>query len=170
MSRTLQSSTLLEYGSDAVVREQILHSFPIVKVAHPDEAARNRISHEFTMLRILSELKVPTPVFDTQALTDEKGIYRYRMERLYKLDYDKLREYKQDVEYMLRMLHSYGIAFGDLHPGNIMRNGVGELVFIDPSCAGYLEEPVPFFIRPEIYQATTFHQTQDEYRLASYFA
>lgn len=166
---TLLKSSLLDYGADSFIREDSSHPLPIIKISHPNRIARARLSYEFRILQRISELGIPVPRFANEPLLDSDGIYGYRMERLRKLDYANLEHYRSDVEQLLQRMHREGMAHGDLHPGNIMQNENGELVFIDLSCAGKSGDTVPTFIRPEAYEGDQFDIAADEQRHAIFF-
>lgn len=173
MASVLQSTTLLDYGCDSCIREDQdpTHPLPIIKLAHPSKTARKQLSYEFQMLQLMAKLAIPIPKFDSEPITDVDGIFGYRIERLDKLDYANLKQYHPEIQRMLQQLHSEGLSFGDLHPGNIMQNEKGDLVFIDPACVGRVGDTIPAFIRNEIYNNMAhFHTAIDLQRLETDFS
>ena len=169
MTQTWRESTLLDHGVDSCIREDSGHELPILKIAHPSTIARARVDYEFRKLKELSKFSLPIPKFDHSALVDEHGIYGYRMERLYKLDFEKIDIYHLEVRRILCKMHKDGYSYGDLHPGNVMLNDRGNIVFIDFSNVGRFGDPVPSHIPSWIYKSSTFHSSADNERLVDYF-
>lgn len=163
-------STLLGHGADSCIREDF-NEFPVIKLAHPDPLARQRLRHEFEMLKSMTEHpSLPVPRFCSQPLIDSDGIYGYRMERLYQLDFDQLPQYHEAVKDALHQVHNAGFSVGDLHPGNAMLNEKDELIFIDLAHAGKVGETIPAYVPAESYQLPVFHAEPDTQRLAHFFS
>lgn len=121
------------------------------------------------MLRSTSKVSLPIPHSDPQPLADSDGIYGYRMERLHEIDIENPTQYYEAVKDALRKVHTAGFALGDLHPGNVMLNGMGELVFIDLAYAGKLGEPITPSVPTEAYDLSVFHTEPDCRRLLQFF-
>ncbi|CZT23712.1 uncharacterized protein RCC_09426 [Ramularia collo-cygni] len=73
MALTWSHSDLVDFGSNAIVRECHQGDFTIAKIAHPTTEARQLIQHEYDFMRNLAEL--PAPKVDPQPLMDHDGIY-----------------------------------------------------------------------------------------------
>jgi tRNA A-37 threonylcarbamoyl transferase component Bud32 len=95
------------------------------------------------MLKEFRASGLPVPLFDDEYLVDEKGIFGYRMELLTGVDFYDAPAVLPELEVIVHRLHECGLSHGGLHPGNVMRNSSGEVVFIDASSAGRLGQPVP---------------------------
>lgn len=168
-TRTYKHSALLAHGADSCIREDS-NPLPIIKFAHPNPTARQRLKHEFEMLQCMSKIPLlPVPRVCPQPFIDSDGIYGYRMERLYQLDFERLPQYYEAVREALQQVHNAGFALGDLHPGNAMLNEKDKLIFIDLAHAGKLGETIPLYVPAELYQLPVFHTEPDTQRLHMWF-
>lgn len=164
-------SKLLDFGSSAFVRILDEDSeFPILKIARPDEESREMIKREHDILKRLFQAGFSSmPRFDPTPLEDAEGIFGFRMERLFNLDY--LNAYSEDARKAVKELHSIGYSHSDLHSSNIMVDEQGKLVMIDFAFAGVLGEPLPaapyFRILP--LKGGVFNKSLDEEGLDNIF-
>lgn len=146
-----KDSKLLGYGSDACIRLTDTGSHPVIKLAHPQAECRQRIEHEFAIMRQLAHLDVVAKVYP-EPLIDENGIVGFQLERLHRVSKDETTARKEEIKEMLTKLHEAGYCHGDIHFCNIMQRQNGELVLIDFSYAGRLgeavPEPVPKYMHP----------------------
>lgn len=166
------SSTLLNYGVDGCIR--CTHSdtelLPIVKIALPRQISRSRIQHEIAMLQELKRCGIPLPAFDSTPLVDaEGGIFGYRMEKLFSLDFKALGAVKEELKEIVERLHKCGFSHGDLNPSNVMRDGRGRLVLIDTSFSGRIGEVVPGHVPEWQYEGGVFSTATDEEYLEKFF-
>ena len=142
MRKTWSNSVLMDHGANSCIRSIPSDPVHVIKLAHPTPAARAELSHEFEMMKELSQHSSPIPQFDPDPLVDEDGIYGYKMSKLKKLDFSQLEKYSADVEEAVSAMHAAGFSHGDLHPSNIMLNKEQRIVFIDPSYAGLVGDDV----------------------------
>lgn len=169
MAKAFAASTLINYGTDGCIRCSHVEPLPIIKLAHPNRLSRLRIRHEFEMLKEMKRCSLPVPTFGTEPLIDGDGIFGYRMERLLPIKFSNLKAVSQDVRAVVNRLHDCGFSHGDLNPSNVMQNGNGNLVLIDPSLSGPLGEHIPDHIPWLQYESTLFCTTTDEKYLKMYF-
>lgn len=167
------SSTLLNHGVDGCIR--CTHSsneqLPIVKIALPRQISRARVQYEIEMLQEMKRYSIPVPAFDPVPLVDEEGgIFGYRMEKLFSLDFKNLGSVAEELRDIVDRLHECGFSHGDLNPSNVMRDGRGRLVLIDPSFSGRLGEVVPSHVPWWQYEGSVFSTTTDEKYLKQFFS
>ncbi|KAF1344784.1 hypothetical protein BDV97DRAFT_62150 [Delphinella strobiligena] len=169
MAQVWAASGLVDYGSDACIRCVHTGLYPIVKIALPqNEEARRRLRHEYEILGERSKLSLPIPKVDLKPLTDEDGIFGYKLEKLFRLQLSELSSRAKDIEASLDRLHCSGFAHGDLHPSNIMKNKDGEIRFIDFSNSGRLGHPVAPGIPSWVYKHELVHKMPDTSNLARF--
>lgn len=138
MAKVSAASVLLNYGTDGCIRCSHLEPLPIIKISHPNKTSRIRIQHESKMLKEMKRYSLPVPSFGNEPLIDDEGIFGYRMELLSPIDFSDLGAVSDDLKAIIDRVHDCGFSHGDLNPSNIMRNGSGSLVIIDPSFSGPL--------------------------------
>ena len=169
MSREWRGTTVVDFGADSFLRHKDSDPLPIRKLAHPDSSSRNRLRYEFEMMKVIAALSLPIPEFHKLPLLDEHGIYGYRMEKLHKLDFDRLEDYAGQVESVLDQFHRAEISHGDIHMGNVMLDEYGKVKFIDFSYAGRIGDPIPSSIPFSIYESPNFHGQVDKERMRRCF-
>lgn len=169
MTKVLAASVLLDYGTDACIRCSHLEPLPIIKIALPNKISRLRIRNEFKMLKEMKRCSLPVPSFGNEPPIDEEGIFGYRMELLTPIDFSDLGLVSEDLKTIVGRVHDSGLSHGDLNPSNIMRNGSGSLVIIDPSFAGRLGQQIPDHITSPQYESNVFCTTADERYMKMFF-
>ncbi|KAI7282545.1 hypothetical protein KC345_g3414 [Hortaea werneckii] len=122
------------------------------------------------MLKKMRRHSLPVPIFDDNPMIDNEGIFGYRMEQLFSIDFSNTQAISDDLKTLVNQVHDSGFSHGDLHPSNVMRNGNGSLVLIDPSRGGPLGQEVPHYIPSYQYEGTVFSTTTDEEYLKRYFS
>lgn len=165
------TSTLINYGVDGCIRcSHATEKLPIVKIALPRQISRARVQYEIAMLQELKRCGIPVPAFDPTPLVDlEGGIFGYRMEKLFSLDFKNLGSVKEELREIVDRLHECGFSHGDLNPSNVMRDGRGRLVLIDPSFSGKIGEVVPRHVPSWQYEGGVFSTATDEKYLERFF-
>lgn len=167
------SSTLLNHGVDGCIRytHSSTEQLPIVKIALPRQISRARVQYEIEMLKEMKRCGIPVPAFDAMPLVDLEGsIYGYRMEKLFSLDFKNLGSVAKELREIVGRLHECGFSHGDLNPSNVMRDGSGRLVLIDPSFSGKIGEVVPSHVPWWQYEGSVFSTTTDEKYLKQFFS
>jgi len=92
------------------------------------------------------------------------------MQKLHRLDFKRLEQYRPDVAVAISRVHAAQMSLGDLQPGNVMLDEEGNVVLIDFTYAGLLNDPVPSHIPQHICGGSPFiHALADEQRLESKF-
>ncbi|RMY42086.1 hypothetical protein D0866_00141 [Hortaea werneckii] len=134
------------------------------------KAYAESVLHEFEMLKRLKRCYLPVPIFDDNPIIDNEGIFGYRMEQLFPIDFSNTQAISDDLKTIAKQVHGSGFSHGDLNPSNVMRNGNGSLVLIDPSRSGPLGQEVPHYIPSYQYEGTVFSTTTDEKYLKMYFS
>lgn len=167
------TSTLLNHGVDGCIR--CSHSdtelLPIVKIALPRQISRARVQYEIEMLKEMKRYSIPVPAFDSTPLVDAEGdVFGYRMEKLFSLDFKNLGSVAKELREIVDRLHECGFSHGDLNPSNVMRDGSGRLVLIDPSFSGRLGEDIPSHVPEWQYEGGVFSTTTDEKYLKQFFS
>lgn len=165
------SSTLLNHGVDGCIRcSHDTELLPIVKIALPRQISRARVQYEIAMLKEMKRCGIPVPEFDAVPLVDLEGeIFGYRMEKLFSLDFKNLGSVKEELKEIVDRLHECGFSHGDLNPSNVMRDGSGRLVLIDPSFSGKIGEVVPRHVPSWQYEGGVFSTATDEKYLERFF-
>jgi serine/threonine protein kinase len=137
-------SQVLTYGADSHIRT--LHScrddFPICKVAI-NGRQRSLLQEEFSILCHLSSIGVPVVRTHREPLTDEEGIFGFRMERLDDIDLNAAAKYIPDIETAINKIHQSGVVHHDISPSNIMLDQEGCIRIIDFGRAGYIGDNIP---------------------------
>ncbi|OAA61413.1 Protein kinase-like domain protein [Cordyceps fumosorosea ARSEF 2679] len=142
-----KSSTLHDYGSHGSIRATDDATFPILKLAHPNDAlSLQLIEREFHILVDLRKLGVPVVDFDQNPITCDGILYGYRMKELTKLEPGELYTRRKDARDALSLLHRAGYCHGDFHPSNMMKADDGRLILIDFGFSGRIGSPVPPFM------------------------
>jgi hypothetical protein len=167
MALTWSHSDFVDFGSNAVVRECNEEDFTIVKFAHPTTEARQLIQHEYDFMRNLAE--VPAPKVYPQPLTDHDGMYGFRMEYLWKIEVQELRERADEVWKAVEALHAEGMCHGDLSPSNVMSDKEGRLVLIDFSFSGLIGQDLPTYIPTWVYGSRIFNKETDLQKFDRFF-
>ena len=168
ISSLWNTSELLGYGTHACARLKGADAHPVFKFAHPDEVSRRWVAREFKMMQDLSKTKAVARVAD-EPLTDERGIFGFRLQRLYRVELRELQERFEEVEDLLETLHQAGYCHGDCSPSNIMKDVEGTLVLIDLAFAGRLGEGIPkdfpkYMFSEDVYTAEIDHRRVVEWR------
>lgn len=172
IAKLFASSTLLNHGVDGCIRctHSDTEKLPIVKIALPRQISRARVQYEIAMLKEMKRCGIPVPEFDAMPLVDaEGGVFGYRMEKLFSLDFKNLGSVKEELREIVERLHECGFSHGDLNPSNVMRDGRGRLVLIDPSFSGKIGEVVPSHVPSWQYEGSVFSTTTDEKYLKQFF-
>lgn len=166
------SSTLLNHGVDGCIRcTHAIELLPIVKIALPRQISRARVQYEIAMLKEIQRCGIPVPAFDPVPLVDaEGGVFGYRMEKLFSLDFKNLGSVAKELREIVDRLHECGFSHGDLNPSNVMRDGRGRVVLIDTSFSGRLGEVVPSHVPSWQYKGSVFSTTTDEKYLKQFFS
>lgn len=166
------TSTLLNHGVDGCIRcTHNTELLPIVKIALPRQISRARVQYEIAMLQEMKRCGIPVPVFDPMPLVDVEGdVFGYRMEKLFSLDFKNLGSVKEELKEIVDRLHKCGFSHGDLNPSNVMRDGRGRLVLIDPSFSGRIGEVVPGHVPSWQYEGSVFSTATDEKYLKQFFS
>lgn len=161
MSSLWRTSTLLGYGKDACVRLGGGDSiFPVIKLTHPKMECRQRIRDEFETMRRLSHVSFVAKT-SPEPLTDEEGIFGFRLELLDKMEWEESTARKEEITISLAELHRAEYCHGDLHFRNVMKRKNGELVLIDFAYAGALGEPVPDHVPRYMNKSRVYHAEAD---------
>ena len=121
------------------------------------------------MVKEMARHALPVPSVGDEPLIDDEGMFGYRMELLFPIDFSDLNAISRPLRNIVSRLHNCRFSHGDLNPSNIMRNGQGGLVLIDPSLSGQLGQQVPDFIPQSQYESTVFDTTTDENYLDKFF-
>ncbi|KAI7456623.1 hypothetical protein KC368_g6 [Hortaea werneckii] len=159
VAKAYAESVLVNFGTDGCVRCSHLQPLPIIKLAHPNKVSRLRIQHEFDMLKEMRRYSLRVPIFDDNPMLDDEGLFGYRMEQLYPIDFSNTQAISDDLKTLVNQVHDSGFSHGDLNPSNVMRNSNGSLVLIDPSRGGPLGQEVPHYIPSYQYEGTVFSTT-----------
>lgn len=154
----------LAFGTHACIRVDDNHEYPVLKIAHPSDQCRRLIDREYHLMRDLSATGVIAKVA-TKPLTDENGIFGFRIERLHRIELEELRERAREVEELLKCLHVAGYCHGDWSPSNVMRDQEDCLLLIDLAFAGPLNQSVPGLFPLEIFPMGLFTEAVDNQRL-----
>lgn len=156
MAEIWRGSKIIDYGSYASIRITEHDSFPILKLAHPDELSIKLIQHEFNVLTDLAKLGLPVVKFDQQAILDNGATCGYRMEKLSKLELSEFRSRADEIKHTIDRFHSAGFCHGDFTPSNIMKDESDRIIFIDFSFAGQLGSAVPSFFPTWLYSNSMY--------------
>ena len=145
--RCWQHSTLLAYGSYAYVRVFDEPSdFPILKMSHNGDAKRLFIRNEFEILKSLNSL--PVVRVQRDPISDERGLFGFRMQELYGIDVGELAKRLDELEEAIKTVHRAGIVINDVSISNIMRDAEGNIRLIDFGFAGRVGHKVPAYFPP----------------------
>ncbi len=140
------SSRVLKYGADAHVR--VLNScsdeYPICKVAINDYQ-RRLLREEFLIIRSFSSNGVPVVHTHHEPLSDEQGVFGFRMERLVDIDLYNATPYIPEIAKSIENIHRSGVVRYDIGPSNIMLDSERTTTFIDFGRAGYIGQKVPSY-------------------------
>ncbi|KAK1049804.1 hypothetical protein LTR74_017209 [Friedmanniomyces endolithicus] len=124
--------------------------------------------HNSSRCSLFSFRKIPK--YHPEPLTDDLGIYAYRMQRLNQLDFERLEQYRPKVTAVMLQVHENQLPIGDLHPGNVMLDDKGNIVLIDLSYASRLNEPVPPHVPQHVYgDSSLVHASDVNRRLEAHF-
>lgn len=138
------TSQVLAYGADSHIR--VLHScgdeFSVCKVAINDRQ-RRLLQEEFSILQHLTSKDIPIIRVHQEPLTDEQGIFGFRMERLSNIDINNAADYISEVAKAFKEVHRSGVVHHDISPSNIMLNHKGLVTIIDFGRARYIRQEVP---------------------------
>lgn len=173
IAKLFASSTLLNHGVDGCIRctHSDTEKLPIVKIALPRQISRARVQYEIAMLKEMKRCGIPVPEFDAMPLVDaEGGVFGYRMEKLFSLDFKNLGSVAEELREIVGRLHACGFSHGDLNPSNVMRDGRGRLVLIDTSFSGRIGEVVPSHVPSWQYEGSVFSTSTDEKYLKQFFS
>lgn len=140
-----------------------------MKIAQPERLSRLRIQHEFEMLEEMKRCSLPVPSFGNEPLSDNEGIFGYRMELLSPIDFTNLSAVSEDLEAIMNSVHNCGFSHGGLNTSNVMRNRSGSLVLIDPSFSGRLGRQKPDHVPSSQYEGTVSCTTTDQRYLEMFF-
>lgn len=140
------TTQVLAYGADSHIRilDSCADEFSVCKVAINDRQ-RRLLEDEFSILQFFSSKSIPVVRVHHEPLTDEQGIFGFRMERLSKIEMDSAAEYILEVAKAVKEVHLTGIVHYDISPSNIMLNQKGQVTIIDFGRAGYIGQEVPSF-------------------------
>jgi len=142
--RCWQHSTLLDYGSYAYIRVLDESSeYPIVKMSHDGDAKRLFIRREFEILKSLNTL--PVVCVQDEPLSDDGGLFGFRMQKLYSINIVELAERLEELKEAIRMVHKAGIVMNDVSISNVMLDARDKITLIDFGFAGRIGENVPTF-------------------------
>ena len=138
------TSEVLAYGADSHIRvlDSCRDEFSVCKVAINDRQ-RRLLQEEFSILQHLSSKDIPVVRVQQEPLTDEQGIFGFRMERLSNIDIDNAAEYISEIAKAFEEVHQSGVVHNDISPSNIMLNQKGLVTIIDFGRAGYIGQVVP---------------------------
>lgn len=138
---------MLEYGSYAYVRISDKSSrYPILKIAHHGDARRRFIKREFEMLKLLNTQ--PVVRLQDEPVSDEDGLFGFRMQRLCKINTVELAERLDELEDAIRRVHATGIAINHVSISNVMLDAQDKITVIDFGFAGRIGEKVRSFFPP----------------------
>jgi serine/threonine protein kinase len=140
------TSRLLKFGADSHVRifNCCTDEFPVCKVAI-DDRQRRLLQEEFSILQHLSSEDIPVVRIHQEPLSDEQGIFGFRMERLFDMDIDTAAKYIPEVAKAFDAVHRSGVVHHDISPSNLMLNHDGKITIIELGRAGYIGEDVPSY-------------------------
>jgi serine/threonine protein kinase len=93
----------------------------------------------------LSAKRVPVVRTYDKPLSDEKGIFGFRMERLFEIDLDTAARYIPKIEIAVQDIHRCGVVHRDISPSNLMLNRAGAIVMLDFSRARYDGKELPSY-------------------------
>ncbi|OBT87950.1 hypothetical protein VE02_04530 [Pseudogymnoascus sp. 03VT05] len=138
------TSQVLEYGADSHIRilDSCADEFSVCKVAI-DDRQRRLLKDEFSILQHLSSKDIPVVRVHQEPLTDEQGIFGFRMERLFKIEMDNAADYIPEIAKAFGEVHQSGVVHHDISPSNIMLNQKGQVTIIGFGRAGYIGQEVP---------------------------
>ncbi|KAK5755697.1 hypothetical protein LTS12_014159 [Elasticomyces elasticus] len=167
-SSTWSHSTLLDFGSGAIIRALDGGPFPIVKIAYPNIEARSQIRHEYNFIKSMAGSEGIVKVH-SEPLTDDEGIYGFQMEYLSKIEFQDVKAKGKEVQKVVEKLHVSGCCHNDLSPSNVMMNEAGHVVLIDFSFAGRIGQDVPWYVPSWAHRGGVFGKATDEKALKTYF-
>jgi serine/threonine protein kinase len=119
-----------------------MDELPICKVAL-DARQRCLLRDEFSILRHLASHNTPAVRTHPQPLTDENGVFGFRMERLVDINIEIASDYISDIENAINAIHQCGVVLHDISSSNIMLNQLGYITIIGFGRAGYVGEIIP---------------------------
>ena len=64
MRKTSSKSVLMDHAENSCIRSIPSDPIYVIKTAHPTPATRTELSHEFKMMKELSQHSLPIPQFD----------------------------------------------------------------------------------------------------------
>ncbi|KAH6953737.1 hypothetical protein BKA56DRAFT_240218 [Ilyonectria sp. MPI-CAGE-AT-0026] len=138
-------SRAIRHGSDSHIRElnNCADGFPICKVAN-DERQRLLVQDEFSLLWYFSKLHPNLPVvrISSEPLQDERGIFGFKMEKLYGISLEDLAGCLGEVEAAIEGIHKARVIHYDLSISNIMSNRDGEITLIDFGRGGFIGDGI----------------------------
>ncbi|KAI5272043.1 hypothetical protein E4T47_04640 [Aureobasidium subglaciale] len=154
MNNIWSNSTLVDFGSDAVIRCSHAHPYPMVKIAHTGREGRSRIEHEFQMIQDMRNTNrmLPIPKTSDRPLFDDQGVCGYAMEHLTRLDMEERVKRVSEIQKAVRNLHEAGFSHGDLSLSNVMKNKDGAITLIDFGCTGRLGTQVSECVPAWVYK------------------
>ncbi|KFY25146.1 hypothetical protein V493_04810 [Pseudogymnoascus sp. VKM F-4281 (FW-2241)] len=138
------TSEVLTYGADSHIRilDSCADAFSVCKVAI-NNRQRRLLREEFSVIRHLSSKDVPVVCVHEEPLTDEHGIFGFRMERLSDINIGNAADYISEIALAFAEVHRNGVVHHDISPSNIMLNQKGKITIIDFGRAGYIGQEVP---------------------------
>ncbi|KAI9799440.1 MAG: hypothetical protein M1825_004540 [Sarcosagium campestre] len=158
--RCWQHSTMLDYGAYGYIRVVDESSqYPILKLAHGNDAERLFISREFEMLKLLNNH--PVVRVREEPISDEHGLIGFRMQKLYKINLRELSERLDEFEDAIKRVHEAGIAINDVSISNVMLDANDKITLIDFGFAGRIGERIPSFFPPWKSQRALFSVETD---------
>lgn len=166
-------SQVLRYGADSHIRlldephDADEEQFLVCKVA-TDERQRLLIVGELEMLRELGAKGAPVVHVHSELLTDEDGVFGFRMEKLSAIGFDTVIN-EDEIMQCLQRIHEHGVVHNDFHPGNVMRDHAGQLTVIDFERLGRAGAELPKEKRPPWWPADSYSFEADYILLKRFF-
>ena len=135
-------SYVLKYGADSHIR--ILENddggaFPVIKCG-TDNRQRRLIRDEFSILLYLASHDCPVVRVHPEPLTDDAGIFGFRMEKLIEIEVANGQPYAAQIASCMKEIHQKGVIHNDLSPSNVMKSTDGRVTLIDFGRAGYISD------------------------------
>lgn len=95
-------------------------------------------------------------------LTDEYGIFGFRMEKLIKVEPKRLATRVHDIRNAIAKILSIDIVHNDFHPSNLLQRSDGTLLVIDFGRSGRVGHEIPAEKRSPLWKGSTFSIEADK--------
>ncbi|KAI4129293.1 MAG: hypothetical protein LQ338_002302 [Usnochroma carphineum] len=115
-------------------------------MSHGGDAKRLFISNEFEVLKTLDSL--PVVRVQGEPISDEHGLFGFRMQELYRINVAELAERLDELEETITTVHRAGIVINDVSISNVMRDAEDNIRLIDFGFAGRIGCEIPVYFPP----------------------